>query len=158
MDSIYVLNSIYNGAPFPGGAEATLRKYKGATEITYDLYDISEGDSEIIQIIADFNDGTALLRREYNNNDKNLIKLPIKHIFETHLNTHSVVYYPTLYITFSNFKKFIYQTPILIAKDSFYSKYSNLDIASCQFIDNSENSMFVTFDTQDGSILNLKIK
>lgn len=158
MNPIYQLNSEYNGSPDPGGAEEVLRKFKGITEITFDFTDISVGDHEIIKIIADFNDGSAIYEREYSYSDKNLIKQQIKHIYTPSTNTYTKIFYPTLYITFSNFRTFIYQAPILIAKDSFYTRYKKLDIAFSQFIDNSDNSMVVAFDTENGDILNLKIK
>lgn len=158
MNPIYQINSVYNGAPDPGGAEEELRKFKGITEIIFDFTDVSVGDYEIIKIIADFNDESPILEKEFSFLDNSLIKSKIKHIFNPPTKTYTKIFYPTLYITFSNFKTFIYQTPILIAKDSFYTRYKKLDVAFSQFIDNSDNSMVVAFDTQDGDILNLKIK
>jgi hypothetical protein len=157
MNTEYTVDPLYNGGLIAAGIEDLIRKFKGEIEITFNLKDISEGDYEIINITVDFNDNTPLYIREYNFNE-NIGALPIKHKFKPSLNTYNIIYYPTIYITFSNFKRFIYQTPILIAQESFYTKYQNLNIANSQFIDNIENSMFVTFDTEYGDILNLKIK
>jgi hypothetical protein len=157
MNTEYIINSTYNGALSTFGAEENLRKFKGETEIIFNLYDVSQGEYEILDIVADFNDGSPIYKRNYKYNKKLGLE-SIKHAFKPSVNTYYIIYYPTLYITFSNFRKFIYQAPISIAQESFYSKYNNLDIASCQFIDNIENSLFVTFDTEHGDILNLKIK
>lgn len=158
MNNVYLIDSIYNGSPDPGGAEMTLRKFKGITEITFDLTDIATGDYEIIKVIADFNDGTPILEKDYSFSNKNLIKSPIKHTYVPPIKTYTKILYPTLYITFSNFKTFVFQAPIMIAKDSFYTRYKNLNIAFSQFLDDSNNSMFIAFDTENGDILNLKLK
>ena len=156
MDSEYIIDPTYNGAN-SAGAETPLRSFKGSVDIIYNLSEVSQGNYEIIKIEADFNDGSPIIIKNYEFG-KNLGSELITHTLRPSNKTNTIIYYSTLYITFSNFKRFIYQTPILVAQESFYTLYKNLDIASCQFLDNSENHLFVTFDTENGDILNLIIK
>lgn len=156
MNKIYTISSEYNG--LSARYIEPIRVFKGMTDISYDIEGISSGNTSIIKIIADFNDGTELLSLDYSFINQESIKIPITHRFKPSEVYQFAIYYPTIFITFSNFTTFVYQTPLKIAKESFYSEYERLDVASCQFIDNAENSMFVIFDTGKGDILNLKIK
>lgn len=156
MNTIYNLPINFNGAEI--GFVEPSRKFKGKTEITYDFEEISSGSNSIIKIIIDFNDSTPLLTKDYSFTNKDKIKEIVKHTFIPSPQYQNIVYYPTIYVTFSNFSRFVYQTPIKIGKESFYSSYKRLNIASCQFLDNLDDSIFVTLDTSNGDILNLKLK
>jgi hypothetical protein len=157
MNTIYKLGSEFNGTT--GGIEDVLRTFKGETEISFDLTDLATGQFSIAKIIINFNDGSPLLIREYTfGEDKKIVSELIKKTYYPDTNTYFVVYYPTIYITYSNFNQFLYQTPIRIAKESFFSEYENLTIGATQFVDNTDNSMFVVFDSAKGSNYNLRIK
>jgi hypothetical protein len=135
----------------------TLRKFKGETEIIFDF----DGGGKFfpVKIILDFNDGSPLYVKDYNFNESNFdIFEPIKHVYNPTNETYNIIYYPTIFITYSNFTKFIYQIPIKIAKDSFHSNLGKIEIASSQFIDTLDDSIFLTLDTSKGDIINLKIK
>jgi hypothetical protein len=135
----------------------SLRKFKGETEITFDFN--GEGAFFPVKIILDFNDGSPVYTRDYNFNesDFNMFE-PIKHMYNPSNVEYNIIYYPTIFITYANFTKFIYQMPIKIAKDSFHSNLGKIEIASSQFIDTSDDSIFLTLDTSKGDIINLKIK
>lgn len=157
MNTLYKLSSLYNG--MDGGLEEDIRYFKGETEIFFDFSEIGSSGYSIIKIVSDFGDKTPVYIRNYNYDDSNLIiNEPIKHIYLPSPNQDNVFYYPTFSIFFSNFKKFIYQTPIRITKDSFYSKYKKLTVNSAQFIDDGNDTLFVTLQSLDGDILNVKIK
>jgi uncharacterized membrane protein len=153
MNKIYKIESIYNG--LEGFREEPVRIFKGKTEISIDLSNITE----VVKLIIDFDDGTSLITKEIDFKDP--LKLTQEIIKKTYFpspNVDYVFFYPTVYITYSNFKQLIYQIPIKISRDSFFSSYKNLEISSCQFIDDEDNSLFVNFSTANGEILRLKIK
>lgn len=156
MNTNYNIPSQYNGVNI--GFADVLRMFKGSTEISYNFDEISSSIQPIIKIVIDFNDDTPLLKKYFSFKNMHSIKEIVKHTYNPSTIYQNIVYYPTIYITFSNFSTFIYQTPIKISKDSFYSGYKRLNVASCQFLDNSDNSTFIILDTPDGDILNLKIK
>lgn len=157
MDTYYKLASIYNGEE--GAKEEISRNFKGETEISIDLSDAAEGDYYIVKIIVDFNDGTPLHIREYDVTDhKKITRDYIKHKYYPSNEYDFKFYYPTIYVTYSNFKQFIYQIPIKILKESFFSSYKNIEIDSCQFVDDENDSVFVNFSDSNGDILRLKIK
>lgn len=156
MNNIYILPA-YDGVT--SIKEATVRYFKGETELIYDMSRIEDGIYTIVKINIDFNDGSAVYKDEYDYlNTGKLTNTKINHKFFPSNQVSNLFFYPTLKITFSNFDTFTYQTPIRITKDSFYSKYENLELHDVQFIDNSENSLFVTLNSINGDILNLKIK
>lgn len=136
----------------------TIRYFKGITDVTFNLDNLVSSSNNIIKIDIDFNDGTPITTREFNFSQKKLILEPIHHTFKPSNTHHYIIYYPTIYITYSNFQKNAFQFPIRISKPSFFKNQKHLSISSCQFIDNSENSMFVTLEDSNGDILNLKIK
>lgn len=137
---------------------SNIQYFKGVTDITFILDDLKTSPLNTIKIDIDFNDGTPILTKEFNFLDENLIFDPISHRYSPSNTHHYVIYYPTIYITYSNFQKDVFQFPIRISKPSFYKNQKHLTISSCQFIDNSDNSMFVTLEDSKGDILNLKIK
>lgn len=136
----------------------SIRYFKGITDVTFIFDNLASSLSDVIKIDIDFNDGSPLLTKEFNFLDKNYILSPVSHEFKPSDTHHYIIYYPTIYITYSNFVKDIYQFPIRVSKPSFYKNQKHLSISSCQFIDNSDNSMFVTLEDSKGDILNLKIK
>lgn len=156
MDTTYKLSQKYIG--LGGIAIDSVRVFKGKNEIFFDLSAVHSNYNPIIKIDVDFNDKTPILTKYYNFNNRLAIVEPISHIYFPDENYHSAVYYPTLYITYLNGRNFVYQCPVNMVQNSFYSQYRNLDIASCQFIDNKENHLFSLLDTGYGDILNLKIK
>lgn len=156
MNNTYILPA-YDGVT--SIREASVRYFKGETEIIYDMSQLEDGIYTIIKINVDFNDGSDVYKDEYDYLDNGkLTNTKIVHKFNPSSLVDNLFFYPTLKITFSNFDTFTYQTPIRITKDSFYSKYQNLELHDMQFIDNSENSLFVTLNSINGDILNLKIK
>jgi hypothetical protein len=156
MNNTYILPA-YDGVI--SIKEAPIRYFKGETELIYDMSQIEDGLYTIIKINVDFNDGSSVYKDEYDySNSGKLTNTKIVHKFNPSSDVDNLFYYPTLNITFSNFDIFTYQTPIRITKDSFYSKYQNLELHDMQFIDNSDNSLFVTLNSINGDILNLKIK
>jgi hypothetical protein len=156
MNSNYNIPSQYNG--INQGYVESLRSFKGNTEIVYNFDEVSSGGWPIIKIIIDFNDDTPLLIKDFSFKNKDKIQEIVRHRYIPSKEYQNIVYYPTMYITFANFSTFVYQTPIKIGRESFYSAYKRLNVASCQFLDNSEHSTFLTLDTSKGDILNLKIK
>lgn len=157
MNKYYKLAAVYNGEE--GAKEELIRIFKGETEISIDLSDAAEGAFYIVKIIVNFNDGSPLLVKEYDISEhRKIVKDLITHKFYPSSEKDFKYYYPTVYITYSNFKQFIYQIPIKIMKDSMYSYYKNIEIDSCQFIDDKDNSLFVNFCSINGDILRLKIK
>jgi hypothetical protein len=158
MNNYYAIDYNYNnGHNIEGMAE--LRTFKGRTEIIIDITDISRGDSQPVKVKVDFNDGSPILVKDYSFTDPNLITNDvIKHTFIPSDKVDVIFYYPTVFISYANFKSAVYQIPIKVLKESFYSGYKNIDVAACQFISNTENSVFVSLNTSNGDILNLKLK
>jgi hypothetical protein len=156
MDTTYKLSQKYIG--LGGLAIDFVRAFKGRTLISFDVSAVHNEHNPIIKLKIDFNDNSPFLLKTYNFDNKIEISEPISHVFYPDSNFHSVVYYPTIYIEYLNGLNFIYQCPVKMIKNSYYNDYSNLDIASCQFIDNTENHLFSVLDTGRGDILNIKIK
>jgi hypothetical protein len=157
MNTIYTLGSQYNGTQ--GGKIEEMRVFKGETEITFDLTDLAEGEYSIAKIIIDFNDDTPLFIKEYRFGDsQRIVSEVFKRKYYPNLNNYYIVYYPTIYITYSNFNQFKYQSVIKIAKESFYSEYENLEVGAAQFVDNHQNDVFAVLDSAKGDNFNLIIK
>jgi len=156
MNKLFKLSSSY--ADLPIGYQESIRFYKGVNEL---LFDVSEANTElnpIIKLDIDFNDGSEVLTKNYNFKYPNTIVDVIYKTYYPDKDNQNVIYYPTLFLKFLNGKDFVYQCPIKIAKNSFYSEFSTINVAGAQFIDNIENSLFVTLDTGMGDILNIRIK
>lgn len=157
MNTIYTLGSQYNGTQ--GGKVEEVRVFKGETEITFDLTDLAEGEYSIAKIIIDFNDDTPLFIKEYTFVDsQRIVSELFKRKYYPNIDNYYIVYYPTVYITYSNFNQFKYQAVVKIAKESFYSEYENLEVGAAQFVDNQQNSVFAILDSAKGDNLNLIIK
>lgn len=156
MNNTYTIPSEYNGIEFAFGEP--IRKFKGITEIFFNINAILSGNKSITKIVIDFNDDTPIYKRYFSYKNPEEIGNVISHRYHPSDIEYNIVYYPTMYITFSNFNTLIYQATVKISKESFYSEYKRISVASCQFIDNLDNSMFLTLDTARGDILNLKIK
>lgn len=156
MNNLYILPT-YDGVNKLN--EEPVRYFKGKTDIVYDLSQVESTLYTIIKINIDFNDDSPLYKEEYDYVNINKLKNnKIVHTYYPSNQNGNIFFYPTLSITFSNFDKYIYQTPIRITKESFYTKYQNVELHDMQFIDNNENSLFVTLNSINGDILNLKIK
>lgn len=157
MNTIYTLGSEYNGTQ--GGLLQEIRVFKGETEISFDLTELAEGEYSVAKIIIDFNDDSPLLIREYTfGDDRKVVSEIFKKTYYPDINNYYIVYYPTIYVTYSNFNQFKYQAVIKIAKESFYTQYENLEIGAAQFVDNSKNSIFTILDSAKGDNFNLIIK
>lgn len=157
MNTIYTLGTQYNGTQ--GGKVESVRVFKGETEITFDLSDLAEGEYSIAKIIIDFNDDTPLFIKEYTFGDNAGIASEVfKRKYYPNVDNYYIVYYPTVYITYSNFNQFKYQAVVKIAKESFYSEYENLEVGAAQFVDNPQNSVFAILDSAKGDNFNLIIK
>jgi hypothetical protein len=157
MNTIYNIGYQYNGTQ--GGLVEPIRVFKGETEISFDLRDLAEGEYSVAKIIIDFNDDSPLLVKEYTfGDDRKVVSEIFKKTYYPDISSYYIVYYPTIYITYSNFRQFKYQAVIKIAKESFYSQYENLEIGASQFVDNTQNSIFTIIDTAKGDNFNLIIK
>lgn len=157
MNTIYTLGSEYNGTE--GGKVEDVRIFKGETEIYFNLTDLAEGEYSVAKIIIDFNDDSPLLVKEYTfGDDRKVVSEVFKRKYYPDLYNYYIVYYPTIYITYSNFNQFKYQAVVKIAKESFFSEYEILEIGEAQFLDNSENSIFAIIDSAKGDIFNSIIK
>jgi len=157
MNTIYTLGSQYNGTQ--GGKVEEIRVFKGETEITFDLTDLAEGEYSIAKIIIDFNDDTPLFIKEYTFGDsQRIVSELFKRKYYPNIDNYYIVYYPTIYITYSNFNQFKYQAVVKLAKESFYSEYENLEVGASQFVDNQQNSVFAILDSAKGDNFNLIIK
>jgi hypothetical protein len=156
------MNKTYILPPFDGEnliKEAPVRYFKGETDIIYDLSEVEDGIYTIIKVRVDFNDNSEIYTDEYDYLNRFKLKnTKIEHKFFPSLETGNIFYYPTLKVTFSNFQTLVYQTPVRITRESMYSKYQNLELHEMQLIDNSEDSLFITLNSINGDILNLKIK
>lgn len=156
MNTNYIIPANFNGTDRQYYDE--LKTFKGPTDVTFTFSAVASGDIPILKIIADLNNDTPVIIKDFSYDDPEKMKQPIFGRYEPTDSYHYMIYYPTFIIVFANFTKLYYQIPIRVGKSSFYSEYEKLTLASCQFIDNSDNSMFLTLDTLKGDILNLKIK
>jgi hypothetical protein len=156
MNKLFKLSSSYGDLPI--GYQESIRYYKGVNEISFDISEVHTEINPIIKLDIDFNDGSEVLTKNYNFKFHNTIVDVIHKTYYPDINNQNVIYYPTLFLKFLNGKDYVYQCPIKISKNSFYSEFSRIDVAGVQFIDNIENSLFVTLDTIMGDILNIKIK
>lgn len=150
MDSYYKLSTSSGlGYIYP------TRTFKGETEITIDLSNLVELVHPIIKIEINFTDDTDHLIKTFSFSETNKLELDlIKHTFRPSVNTYNTFYYPTITITYLNFSIFRYQLPIKIAQNSFYTEIGNMSIGNAQFIDDEDNSVFVTIDTSKGNSIN----
>jgi hypothetical protein len=156
MNKLYKPASSY--ADFPIGYQESMRNYKGVNEISFDLSEFYTEINPIIKLDIDFNDKSEIISKVYNFNYPNSIVELITNTYYPDKDYQNIIYYPTFYLKYLNGKDFVYQCPIKIAKNSFYSEFSSIEISEVQFIDNTENSLFVTLNTGIGDILNIKIK
>lgn len=150
MDSYYKLTTFGGlGYIYPA------RTFKGETEIVIDLSDLIGLTHPIIKIEINFTDDTDLLVKTFSFTETNKLELDlIKHTFYPSVDAYNVFYYPTITITYLDFSVFKYQMPIKIAQNSFYKECENLYIGNAQFLDDSNNSVFVVMDTAKGNIIN----
>ena len=156
MDTLFKLSSNYKD--FPIGYQEPMRFYKGVNELQFDVSEFHDEINPIIKLDIDFNDGSKIISKYYNYKYPNKIVEEISNVYIPDQIFHNIIYYPTIFIKFLNGNEFVYQCPIKIAKNSFYSEFLNIDVSGAQFIDNNDNSLFVTLDTRIGDILNIKIK
>lgn len=156
MNTNYIIPANFNGIDRQYYDE--LKTFKGPTDVTFTFTAVGSGNIPIVKIIADLNNDTPVIIRDFSYEDPEKIKEPIFARYEPIDSEHYIIYYPTFIIVFANFTKVYYQIPIRVGKSSFYSEYEKLTVASCQFVDNPDNSLFLTLDTFKGDILNLKIK
>lgn len=154
MEAYYKLESLAGtGYAYPA------KFFKGETELIIDFSNLIGITYPIIKIEIDFNDGSPMFVSEFSHTETNKLELTqIKHKYYPDSETYNLMYYPTIYVTNLIFSKFAYQMPIRISKESFYSNYENLTVASTQFVDNSANSLFLILDTAKGDNLNLIVK
>jgi hypothetical protein len=142
----------------PIGYQEPIRYFKGSSKLLFDLSEVNTQNNPIIKLDIDFNDGSPVITKHYNFNDPQKIVEIITNTYYPYKDTQNIIYYPTFFIKFLHGNQFVYQCPIKISKNSLYTQFVQLDVANAQFIDNSENSLFVIFDTKMGDILNIKIK
>ena len=156
MNKIFRLSSDYQDMPI--GYQEPIRYYKGETELLFDISEVHTEYNPIVKLDIDFNDGSEIISKKYNFKYPDMIIETISKVYYPDKDYQNVIYYPTLYLKFLNGNDFVYQCPIKIARNSFYTEFSSIHIAGAQLIDNIENSLFVTLDTGIGDILNIKIK
>lgn len=156
MNKLFKLETNYINDPI--GYQEPIRFFKGSNELSFDLSEIHTTINPIVKLDIDFNDGSPVITKDYNFNYPQKIAEIITNTYYANNDTQNIIYYPTFFIKFLNGKEFVYQCPIKISKNSLYTKFIRLDIANAQFIDDSQNSLFVVFDTKIGDNLNIKIK
>jgi hypothetical protein len=156
MNKLFKLSSdfIYH----PIGYQESIRSFKGSTEISFDLSEVHTEINPIIKIDIDFNDGSQIISKFYNFNNPDKIVEPINKVFHPDKDYQTIIYYPTFFLKFLSGKEYTYQCQLKMIKSSFYNDFSKVDISNVQFIDDTENSLFVTLNTTMGDILNIKIK
>lgn len=134
---------------------------KGETELVLKLSENLGIAQTIIKVEVDFGDESPTYERNYTFNEAdNILDGLIKHVYypdpdTTHSN---IIYYPTIVITYSNFKQLTFQLTIKIAKSSVFSDYKSVVVSSIQFVDDEYDSIFAVLESFSGDILNLKIK
>jgi len=150
MDSYYKLTTFGGlGYTYPA------RTFKGETEIVIDFSNLVGLTNPIIKIEINFTDDTDILVKKFSFSEINKLELDlIKHTLYPSVDTYNVFYYPTITITYLDFSIFRYQMPIKIAQNSFYKEYENLYIGNAQFLDDTDNSVFVMMDTAKGNVIN----
>lgn len=150
MDSYYKLTTFGGlGYIYPA------RTFKGETEIVIDFSDLVGLTHPIIKIEINFTDDTDSLVKTFSFTETNKLESDlIKHTFHPSVDTYNVFYYPTITITYLDFSVFKYQMPIKIAQNSFFKECENLYIGNAQFLDDTDNSVFVVMDTAKGNIIN----
>jgi hypothetical protein len=132
---------------------------QGLTRVQYNLNDLYQETSQIIKIEANFNDKSPIYIRDYRfDTNYDILEEPIIHDFSPVHDNDSVIYYPTVYITYLDFTILSIQTPIKIKKPSFYSEHKRMVISDIQFIDEMDDPIFATLRNKNGDIINLKIK
>lgn len=156
MDTLFKLSSNYQDLPI--GYQEPMRFYKGVTELYFDVSELHNETNPIVKIDIDFNDNSKIISKYYNYKYPNKIIEPVSNVYYPDVDYQNIIYYPTIFIKFLTGKEFVYQCPIKISKNSFYTEFLNIQIADAQFIDDDNNSLFVTLDTRIGDILNIKIK
>jgi hypothetical protein len=156
MDNLFKLSSDYIDYTF--GYQEPMRFYKGVTEVSFDLSEFQNNTNPIVKLDIDFNDGSEVISKFYNFEYPYKIVDLIKKTYYPNKDHHTFILSPTFLLKFLNGKEFVYQCPIKITKNSFFTEFSNINVTGAQFIDNEENSLFVTLDTGIGDILNIKIK
>lgn len=150
------MNNTYFLEPYSGVYTFGLRKFKGLTTLYLNLTGLATHSKFPIQVSLDWGDASPVVEINTNFND-------LSSVFSTvysheYLKGQSIPRIPSVKINYSNFTYAEYRMPIELWSGSFYSEYKNLEIASCQFIDVSSNDMFLSFDSANGDVLNLKIK
>ena len=156
MNNLYKLSSTLIDIPI--GYKESIRYFKGVNTLSFDLSEFHTEINPIVKLDIDFNDETEIITRYYNFSHPNKIVDLISKTFYPNKDYQNSIMFPTFFIKFLNGEEYIYQCPIKIVKNSFFSEFSNVSISDVQFIDNTENSLFVTLDTGRGDILNIKIK
>lgn len=150
MDTVYTLLTSLSVYP--------IRKFKGETDIVFQLSSISVGNKNVIGIEMNFADGSQPYYRDYDfTADGTILNSNIEHTFIP-TNADNVAYYPTLTLTYSDFSQRKWQMPMFVYKESFYTGYNRLYINSTQLIDVSSNDVFAVFESSKGDTVIGKIK
>jgi hypothetical protein len=106
-----------------------------------------------------FGDDSPNFERNYEFKDNyNILDGLIRHIYRPDTEFFSIVYYPTIIITYSNFKQLVFQLNLKISKSSVFTDYKGVVVSSIQFVDDDDDSIFAVLESLNGDILNLKIK
>jgi hypothetical protein len=158
MNTIYyTLTSEYNGINYVDIKDIEISK--GKTEVTFDLSQLSNQNSNIIRIEIVFGDGSPNFEKNYAFEENyNILSEKIRHIYYPDSEYSNIIYYPTVVVTYSNFNQLIFQLTLKISKSSIFSDYKGVVVSSIQFIDDEDNSIFTALESLNGDILNLKIK
>ena len=155
----YTLTSQYNGINHVSLED--IKVSKGKTNVIFDISKLPNINSNIIKVQLLFGDGSPDFERNYTFSENyNILEEKIHHIYypDTDPEYFSIIYYPTIVITYSNFNQLVFQLTLKIGKSSVFSDYKGAVVSSIQFIDDENDSIFAGLESLDGDILNLKIK
>lgn len=140
------------------------RTFKGMVSLTYQLSSINVGTKIPLRMEFNTNLGDSYVFsdvREFNfESSVSILLKPYTHTYN-YINLNGVAinsYYTTIKITYSDFTVYQYVIPINIYANSFYSEHKSLKVANSQFVDDSDNSLFISFDNGNGDVLHSIIK
>lgn len=136
---------------------------KGITVVTFSLKELTVHGYGAVNITVDFGDNTPKYIRDFKFEEGyDILEEDIVHKYIPDERYDNTLFYPVISITFLNnystFTLLDIEIPIRISRPSFYSEHKNLTVSSIQFVDETDDPMFATFQTANGDILNLKIK
>lgn len=134
--------------------------FKGDTDITFDVSDISSGDFLLLRAIFIFESSSTPLVVEYGEINTSFTQS------YTYIppsgDEHSVLKYSAISTLLINkidgmLYNWVYKIPIEISKTSFFSEHKTLKIIDCQFSNENTDETVCIFKNGRGTVLNLKL-